>query len=65
MSTQSEMVLLDGETGSTPIILYVTVETIKVSPQISLVCSSLIVTVFSVSVNGLTCLLSNEETCLN
>lgn len=30
MSTQSEVVLLDGETGSAPILLYVTMGTIKV-----------------------------------
>lgn len=47
MSTQSEVVLLDGETGSTPIILYVTVETIKVSPQISLVWCWSVSTFFS------------------
>ena len=34
MSTQTEVVLLDGETDSTAIILYVSVQNIKVSPQV-------------------------------
>lgn len=44
VSTQSEVVLLQGEAGSAPIMLYVTMENIKVSSALGLLplCSHLL-----------------------